>query len=344
HNSAYSYCNLNSKNYYVYTWDGGNNLSTPFPSSGMSFLAYNTGTSIGAGFAGSSVNPIGFPANDAVSIEAVFLQNSNHLFVACTYYMPSTQRFMLNLFSWDGANLNQETGYPIALSVAAPSTFEWIRSDALDLNKFIITWSEGGRIYTKAGKIVNNELDLGNTVQLKMVDMACNQPDVALINVESEELVMAHYAYTSNNNAWLYLASLPFNDVYSALPSSILPITIEDFQTSTGDYLLPRIDAPDSYDKDDWSYVVEENISGIGSSIFVGVMNQSIGLIHRNLNDGTEVGYPTVDLSPLPNTNTKPVVAYAQNSTDIYYCWGYEGNNPSPPGINNYALIGLKID
>jgi len=340
--SAYSYSNLNNQDYYLYSWDGGSNLSTPVPASGFAFLEYATGSGIGLP-PQSSVNPTGFPAGDAVSIEVVLLQSSTELLVLCTYYQVSTKRFMLNLFSWDGANLNQVTGYPINLSVAPPSNFEWIRLDALDLNKFIITWSEGGDIYTKAGKVGTN-LTLGNTAQLAAQDMACNQPDVALINAEEIELVMAHYVYTSGNDTKLYVAGIRFEDVYTSAPLAILANNIEDLQTANGSYRLPRIDAPDDFAKDDWSYVVEDYDPLTGSIIFAGVMNQSIGLDHYRLNDGSEPGYPTADLSAFPNVNTKPVVAYAESGSDIYYGWGYEGNNPSIPASIDYTLLGIKID
>ena len=123
HASAYSYSNLGGKDYYLYSWDGGSNLGTPTPGSGIAFLAYNTGTPVGNTFTGSSVNPLGFPANDAVSIEVLLLQNSTNPLVVATYYQPSLQRFMLNLFSLDRTTLNQESCYQIALSLAAPSSF-----------------------------------------------------------------------------------------------------------------------------------------------------------------------------------------------------------------------------
>lgn len=351
HSSAYSYpevnVNGNTVDLYTYSWDGGGIIaSTYVPGATIAIRQYPSGTTPDAGLpSGEDYDPTGFPTDDAASIEVVLLKRGTDILVLSAYYQISTERFMLNLFKWDGITLSQETGYPIDITVSASTVdFEWIRMDALALDKFIITWIENGRILTKAGK-VGASVDYGNTATLNVGDQAYDQPDVALIDVlEGEpQAVKAHYVYTTDDHQKLYVAGLLFNDVFSASAGAALTPVIEDAQTTTGTYGLPRIDAPDKYGTDDWSYVVEEHFTQVSSTIFAGIMHQPV-LIHRKLNDATETGFPNLDLSPWPNQNVKPVVAYAAGGADIYYCWGYEGINPPPTPNINHSLLGLKMD
>jgi len=351
HASAYSYpdvnVNGNTVDLYTYSWDGGGITGSGYiPGATIAIRQYPTGTTPDAGLpTGEDYNPAGFPLDDAASIEVVLLRRDTTMLVLTAYYQLSTEKFMLNLFKWDGSDLIQEPGYPIDITVNGPTAdFEWIRMDALTLDKVILTWVEQGRIFTKAGKVAGGTLSFGNTAIVNAGDDDYDQSDVALIDVlEGEpQRVKVHYVYTTANHQKLFVGGLLFDNVLGASPGASLTLVAEDAQVTTGEYLLPRIDAPDRYATDDWSYVVEEYHSLVGSVIFAGLMHQPV-LTHRELNTGIEIGFP-VDISPWPNENTKPVVAYAAGGANIYYCWGYRSASLPPDPSINHSLIGLKMN
>lgn len=348
--SAYSYSGINvggvPTDLYVFTWDW--------------FLT--TTKTVGAGLAirqstpfAQSDNPPGFPVDDAASVEAVILYRNNTPYVLCSYYWTSQSGFYVNLYRYLGnAVLQQVGGYPQNITAYSPHDhLGWIHLDAHDLDEFVITWQEHGQILAKDGTAGNNFL-MGNTAVLdnSSINMPqAMQPDVALVrSTQANDSLMAHFVYTDTSTHWLVASTLHFDDILNApTPLSLISPVINDNQYNVHYFFdRPRIDAPDDFAYDDWSYVVKKADTFADQQlIYTGVMNNLLGsLYHFNLNDGS-LNPSLLDISShLTNNrhdNYQPALAYDPTGKDIYYCWNYYSNiDPTPTSSNAY--IGLKID
>ena len=346
--SAYSCGNLsiggNTTDLFVYTWD-----------------VYGLGpTAIGSGLAvrqsippAQSNNPVGFP-QDASSVEAVILRASSNIYILCTYYWIGQQGFYLDLYQYQGGGvLQQLSGYPLNITAyGATAPASWIHLDVHNLDQFIITWQENGRVLAKAGTI-NSGFNLGETAIIDNSSIALGaaaQPDVALIrSQQSAGQIMAHFVYTNQARNRLVASTVSFTSVLNT-PSplaSIVPAFDDDQQNPNWVLYNPRIDAPDDYVYDDWSYVVKlDNSSTSQELIFTGVQNNALGtLFHFNLNDGSLGALPDISPGPLPNDhmNKPPVLAYADDGENIYYCWGYLSGSLPPTSLSERGYIGIKI-
>jgi hypothetical protein len=338
--TAYSYGDLMvagvSVDLYVYTWDPGSNN---YPESGIAIRQYLPGSSVNNSTTPLSedFNPAGWPVFQAHSSEAVILRSGGLIYVLAVYYHWQTHRFMVDLYRWNGVNLVQQTtlGFPMDITVNGGVPFDWIHLDAHNLNDFIITWGENGHIYTKAGTAASG-FSMGNTAELDNGSIgmgASGEPDVAL--VRSPQGLIAHYVYVSLDAAnKLVETALDFNDVFTAPPPSpnpaLLPPVLEDVQNTPGYYDVPRIDGPDNFSSDDWSYVTTDHRNG-RDWVFSGVM-ASGALQHFILNDGS-LGNPDISVAISgQQENNRAVVAYDDSGENLYYGWYYFSTVNLPPG------------
>lgn len=351
--SAYSYSGINvggnPTDLYVFTWD---KFSAATPSGTGAGLAIRQSTPFA-----QSYNPPGFPVNDAASIEAAILYRNNTAYVLCSYYWISHQGFYVDLYHYLGGGvLQQVNGYPQNITAfGSADGLGWIHLDAHDLNEFVITWQEHGQILAKAGTASNNFI-MGNTAALdnSSINMPrAMQPDVALVSSpQTHDSLMAHFVYTDTSTHWLVAATLHFDDILNTpAPLSTLSPLINDNQYNVHYFFdRPRIDAPDDFAYDDWSYAVQKTDTFTQQQlIYTGVMNNLLStLFHFNLNDGS-LNPALLDISPHTfsnlHDNYQPALAYDPIGREIYYCWNYYSNIDAPyPPLSDYAYIGLKID
>src|SRR5690349_8835117 len=84
---------------YVYSWDGGDNLTG---NAGFAVMQYPTNTPVISGNNPSffEYNPAGFPVNDAASIDAAIVKDGNDINIAVVYYQLSTQVYMYDIYKW----------------------------------------------------------------------------------------------------------------------------------------------------------------------------------------------------------------------------------------------------
>lgn len=347
--TAYSYGGLNAggsgggSDLYVYTWDAD---SLNYPCAGLAVREYAAGTPVNSGTApvAEDNNPAPFWNNTVQSTEAVILQDAaNNIYILVAYYQ--NPRFAIDFYQWTGGSLVHFSG-PQNITVNGSVPFGRIHLDAINLDRFVITWEESGRIYAKAGTVTTG-INIGNTVELdnSTIGGAALQPDVALMNQVGGSL-KAHFAYTNPNQNRLYVTTLDFNTLFSAPPPSPSPVLLSpvlaDLQNTTGRYESPRIDAPDNLGSDDWSYVVAEHLPT--SDIISAGVKAGASLQHFRLNDGS-LGNPAiaVTVSGL-RENNRPVVAYDNTGQNLYYCWHYKGAAPYMPDPNSdRAYVGLKM-
>lgn len=298
-------------------------------------------------------NPPGWPVDKAASAEAVILEFGGDYYILSVYYEIAAQRFYVDIYQWTTTGLVQ-VGAPQDITVTGPASFGWIRLDALNLEEFVITWEEGGRLYAKAGT-ASSGFTMGNTVQLDNSSIGIGagaQPDVAMAQVPGDPL-LTHFVYTDLPGSRLVVSRLRFNDILTAPPPApnpaLLSPVLEDLQSTSGNFDVPRIDAPDNYSKDDWSYVVKNNETALSQGyIFTGVMNSG-SVSHFVLNNGSlGVGLPDVaSTNPAtPHINDYPVVAYDNTGENIYFVWYYFTTvilDQPYPGLAD-AYMGLKMD
>lgn len=350
--SAYSHNNLhvgagNMSPLYVFTWDHFRTQSGSNYPAGIAIRQTSPFFQM--------INPVGFPVNDASSIEAKFLSRNDSTFVISTYYWDSQEGFYLDLYHYENNNLVQMPGFPINITAnGAPVPLGWIHLDVVDLNNFVIVWEEYGKIFAKAGEASSNTL--GNTIVLDngIYNMPETfQPDVALIYSDQLNEINTHFVYTNPDSDHLIVSSLSYLDILNApLPLNVFIPHLEDQQQEINwRFNKPRIDAPDHYIYDDWSYVVEKaHVNETVQQIFAGVKNHTnvVNLNHYVLNDGSMGGLAdisNVNVSGVPYTNTQPTLAYSADNEHIYYVWNYFSYNfPMPGADSEMAYIGVKID
>lgn len=349
HANAYSHGNMLVNgaicDLYVYCWDSGPFL---YPNYGFAVRQYIAGTPINSSTlpmyedyrTPSTASPQGASAS-AASIDAVILEENGEPYILVCYYdYYMSHQYFIELYKWTGmGGLVLQVG-PQPVSVSSGSAFDWINLDAYNLNNFMLTWCEGGKIYAKAGTMASG-FNMGNTVRLDNsiygIDAGL-QTDVALTNVGGSSLA-THFVYTNTNKKKLLVTTLPFNTIYTATPSAVMIPTLEDLRVTPGLFKVPRIDAPDNYPENDWSYVVADHRQG-RDNIFTGLHHAGNSL-HFNLNDGTFLPAPPIASSP-NHTNDIPVIAYERSGNDLYYCWYYKSSTqPLSPSVKGY--IGLKI-
>ena len=347
--SAYSAENLvingSISNIFVWTWD---HFRQPYPpgiiGSGLAVRQDTVG-----GFE-QSANPTGFPQDDASSIEAAFVKRSDSVFVLTTYYRPSLQKFFLDIYYFQsGSNLIQMPGFPLDITTSpfGVAHLGWIHLDVHNLDEFVIVWEEDGTLYTKAGRA--STLTLGNTaiIDNSLIGISTAiQPDVALIrSVQFGDQTNAHFVYTDLGKNKLLVSSLSFTDILTAPMLGSLYPNLEDMQSAgAGTFERPRIDAPDKFTYDDWSYVVlKQDFTNQQQIIFTGVRNNGI-VNHYQLNDGSLSGLADISSTNPASLhyNEHPVVAYDLNGDHIYYCWNYNSTYDMP-SIYSTDYIGLKM-
>lgn len=362
---------------YVHTWDNG---SVQSGGAGFAVQEY-----IGDASSGTLVNRQEMSLGDVGSVEAFIAEDNTHEYhIILTYYNFTGSSFDIVAYHWDASTgLNQiAPPQPIAgMGIGNNVPFGWIRNDAIEYYDFAITWSTNNQLFVVGGNFFASGLTLSNPLEIVQDPVSptvfiggFDRPDIAL-NRSQYGGAFAHIVFTDNTHTELGVIRIPLNNILSAastptpLPYAAITSLLVDYQTTSGEYYHPRIDAIDylsSYDEA-WSYVVQENVfesPDWHDRIITGVYDNFItyGVNHYGLNTGA---IPLNSLDPIsatinpityqPRVNTKPVVAFGRgDQTDvvysIYYGWFLEYGDilPHANPLNSFntsnTYIGLKLN
>ncbi len=371
----------NTNNFlYVHTWDAGPGL---VGSAGIAAQEFVGDATTGALVLNHSVD---LPQDDIMSLEAVIVEDVNHTtnYVVAVYYKNSTSTYEIDVYKWDNVTmmgLVQELGFPQAIDPALTVGVQpgWVRIDAIGHENFAITWTDNGSLFVTACHVWNAwpiTFVRSNPMEIINADYPLfDQPDIALSSTRSG--IQTYISCTDDVHENMLVFQLPFSTIL-ATPVTPTPfpytaaalIHEHPITVSGGEYILPRIDAPDLLPSPNfvWSYVVREHTPHHTNptlhDYIVAYIHDDINVEygHYTLNDGSVSGI-TDDLSETPNPNsggfrenTMPVVAFEDwwniggaGSTGgamdaIYYGW-YLNHGDAGTNLSNRddALIGLKL-
>ena len=351
---------------YSFTWDHGDGFE--YGDGGMVVRQYAVGTTVD-----SSTTPLyedfismgngDFPNGYIRSLESGIFREGGETYILLSYFKntfisPATNQneYYLDLYSWGGV-----TGLTLISSTVlddiGDEPFGWIHQDVNNLTDFVITWEYNGQIRTLGGNVTGSNVQMGGIGYLdNSLGVELKKPDVAMMKDWNGEINL-YYVFTNYNSSELYVAKANFMDLVNITPLNIDPLSCDIINVvSNGTkFDLPRIDAPDNsmYNGHEaWSFVVAEH-TGTQDLILAHIFDASTGSINSQyLNGGSLVTCPQCDISPtVPYDpfvyNTRAVVAFSNNETDVYYGWCF--GNPTWIATNtsfttDATYLSVKVD
>jgi hypothetical protein len=297
-----------------------------------------------------------FPTNSASSVDAVILKYNDSIFIAVTYYDWNSEKFMVDLYTWDtvGANhLEQYNGfgYPLDLTTYLPAStypFGWIHIDGNALTKFVIAFDVDGEITCMAGD-TDGPLGLvpGNPMKFSNVPFTpykSSRPDVAIFDYPVSNEVIVFLSCQSHNFRQLALTTIAFDTLYAV--GSLVPVFIPDVVhriNANGTFGLSRIDAPDHQNRRNCAVVVRDRDPVVGKDYIRTIINNHHIVSDFTLNDASTL----TTLGDISGANSnqgsgEPAVAYDDLGTSIYYCWPYRDDINQILGSDR-SYVGLKL-
>lgn len=355
---------------YSFTWDHGD--GSEYGDGGMVVRQYAAGTTINSGTAPLyedfiSMGNGDFPNGYIRSLESGILREGGETYILLSYFKNTyispaiiQNEYYLDLYSWGGV-----TGLTLISSTVLDDIgnehFGWIHQDVNNLTDFVITWEkmeQTGLIKTIGGSISGGGVQLGGIGYLDHSNIELRKPDVAMMK-DWDGAINLYYVYTDYSSSELFVAKAHYGDLINIAPGNVDPLNCDIINVVSNNtkFDLPRIDAPDnsmSNGHESWSFVVAEH-TGTQDLILAHIFDGATGSINSQyLNDGTLVVCPPCDISPTglydPFVyNTRAVVAFSNNETDVYYGWCFGNpdwmiNNAFPIADATYLSVKVDLD
>lgn len=225
--------------------------------------------------------------------------------------------------------------------------------DAHKLYGFAMAWDIGdGAIHTQNGYANGGVVTLGCENVLQVNGLPLIMPDIAIGHPETTGALSLHYAAYTEDRQNVVEVTLPFDYVYNNCNPSI-PVTpsVEDIMpiSLAGGYFgdLPRIDCPDHYATDDWSYVAVEYASDwVTQTVYSKVRTArlaafSVGpwVMHDDVNDGSMGNLDISSGPPYTYNANRPGIAYDPSGNYINILWHY----PLVHIFSDHDYIGVRL-
>jgi hypothetical protein len=340
-------------NVFIYTWDGGNHNTGA--DHGVAYGYILAGDTLKGYKMNADGDFISTPLENFSGADVVLLQKADagDVYAVFAYYNFVTQEIIVS-YSQMSINVTASTVILDLVSatdnlIAIPTTdFEWVHIDAYDKKHFVVSWSDGGRLYTQKGGFTTTSVPemLGDTYSV-IYDKATNTSrvgsaiDVAMTQDMTTGDMMVNYAYHRRDNGsdTVYVLSIPYDSIPEP-STSTLGIAYVDVVDSLyhdpiffGDkFGKPRIDSPDDCEGNTWTVVVADHNNRVMASSYYG---GSGAPVHATINDGS-LGITNVSSYYTPPAN--PVVAYENDYRFINIGW--RADNTTLP---NSTYLGVRI-
>jgi len=370
-NAADYFLNGNNVDLYLSTWDSGEPVYDN-KYGGFVLRQYPHGTAVNSSTSysyeqyKSAFGTVGgdFDGNHISSLEAGFFQYNGNTYVALTYFAIASSsetsgKFYIRAYQWDPAlGTLTDIGLPQPLpfttsSVPLNATDGWIHQDINDQGQIVMTWDEGGRIYTQSAELTNpssyTPFTLSGAGILDVPVAGLSKPDVAVTELTTGGSDI-YYTFIANSSddagqeLWVYkgdYASL------SGIPSGTTQLLAVDsvyHRSTDGTFGLPRIDAPNVSDPDNeyWSAVVAD-YQNQNNYIFAASYNDGTGLHEQILNDGSlNPSLQDLSLNGIYK-NDRPTVAFSPIDNDLYFAWTFKQQNQYPTYISVKTTANLSL-
>lgn len=340
---------------YVATWDGGY-MGIDQTKGGFLVRQYPSGTHVNESTTPTLENYIsenngGFPNLHVSSTEAGIIRDGSDIYVVLTYFglniaTPTTGKFYLGWYKWDpvSGNFTASTTIPITpTNIPISQTSGWIHQDVDDNNEVVVTWDQGGQLYTRAGTFTSPGF-----FQLKgtgTFPLQGSKPDVAMMMQPNGQTDL-YYAFTAPSNQQLYVYKANWNQLNGFPVGSTQPLPVTQLyqKTTAGNFGLPRIDAPNRCNiqgDEIWS-VVAANHQGSNNFIFAASHSNGTGLKQQILNDGTLGGLSNISTGNYQNN--RPTVSFSRQNNDLFYAWVFEDQSnyvPTYLSVKTSLSLGL---